>query len=60
MNTENNKIIAEFIGKRVGKPSNLYEFIQWKDKEMFDFTTTYNHLELKFDTDWNWLMQVIE
>ena len=59
MTTENNKIIAEFMGARTKSPKNLYVFHKWRNDERFDWIDTYNQSELKFHSDWNWLMEVI-
>lgn len=58
MNTENNKIIAEFMGWKLGHP-DLFE-LRWSN-EWFDSRnkkTTKGCLH--FDSDWNWLMEAIE
>lgn len=55
---ENNKLLAEFLG---------YKIWSW-DNENFYITkgatpnneTNYNIKRLKFDYDWNWLMEVVE
>jgi hypothetical protein len=53
MNTEsNNKLLAEFVELKT--PINGY-YISPFDKD--DILTT---LELKFHSDWNWIMQVVE
>ena len=57
---ENNKIIADFLGGRIKSPSNLYIFNKWRNDERFDWIDTYNQSELKFHSDWNWLMEVVE
>jgi hypothetical protein len=56
--TENNKLIAEFMGWKLGHPELLE--LRWSD-EWFDGRdkkTTKGFLH--FDTDWNWLMEVVE
>ena len=50
MNVENNKIIAEFLKLEKDNLGN-YFIKDW------GFETTEN---FKFDTDWNWLMTVLE
>ena len=59
MNTiENNKLLAEFMGG--------YQYDQEDDFITFDFTNnifsndTISLKHLKFDIDWNWLMEVVE
>jgi hypothetical protein len=58
MNTENNKLLAEFMGFKLQQDPNERWFGQY-------FTTPnnvwVNRIELlHFDTDWNWLMEVVE
>jgi len=54
MNTENNKIIAEFMGKKeLIKES---QFLAMEHKSHNPTIIEY----LKYDTDWNWLMEAIE
>lgn len=53
MNTENNKIIAEFMEWEIKKYST----------SISDVITPYGQLtenQLKFHKDWNWLMEVVE
>jgi hypothetical protein len=56
MNTqiiENNKLLAEFLGlKQDSFNTNLY---YWLDKGRY-----FRENEINFDTDWNWLMAVVE
>lgn len=66
MNTENNKIIAEFMGlfDKIITAENLYS---WSDAPFF-YTTEYNKEKVinniskysKYHSDWNWLMKVVE
>ena len=53
MTTENNKIIAEFMGWEIKNYST----------PISDIVTPYGQLtetQLKFNSDWNWLMEVVE
>lgn len=53
MNIENNKIIAEFMGLYY---CEKYQFEGWyKNHEGNERV-----YEFKYDTDWNWLMEVVE
>jgi len=53
MNTENNKIIAEFMGLYY---CEKYQFEGWyKNHECNERVC-----ELNYDFDWNWLMEVVE
>lgn len=50
MNTENNKIIAKFLDSK----------IYLKDTDGYSKPlSVFNSKDLKFDSDWNWLMEVI-
>ena len=53
MNTENNKIIAEFMGLSY---SEKYQFEGWYKNHEHNERV----YELLYDTDWNWLMEVVE
>lgn len=56
MNTlENNKLIADFMGMVISSVPNNY----WTEKN--DESIGHGKLvELKYDIDWNWLMEVVE
>ena len=53
--TENNRLIAEFLGFQQTN-------IGWYDAEEVLLRTEIDNTfdDLKFHTDWNWLMQVVE
>jgi hypothetical protein len=53
--TENNKLIAEFMGLIESSISNKF----WTEKNSEGFGIG-QLTELKYDTDWNWLMSVVE
>ena len=53
--TENNKLIAEFMGLKQGKDINKP---RWKD-DWFENLSGRRHTHLHFDNDWDWLMPVI-
>ena len=51
MNTENNKLIAEFLGKKT----------YLKDTDGYSKPlSVFNSNDLIFDKDWNWLMKAVE
>ena len=58
---ENNKLIAEFMGAKPNKGGEyeMYGIIQniedGENEQHFFFSS-----EMKFHTDWNWLMEVVE
>lgn len=54
MNTENNKVIAEFMGKK--ELITESQFLAMEHKAHNPTIIEY----LKYDTDWNWLMEVVE
>ena len=54
MNTENNKLIAEFMGKK--ELITESQFLSMEHKAHNPTIIEY----LKYDTDWNWLMEVVE
>ena len=68
MTTENNKIIAEFMGAkeiitetthRIYKEFEMYGIIESiEDRE--DIKHFYQPEEMLFNSDWNWLMEVVE
>ena len=54
---ENNKLLAEFLGG-IKQP---FEFPQFGYiNSMGDWKDTFFDNQLKFHSDWNWLMQVVE
>lgn len=66
MNTENNKIIAEFMGLN-NKIVHFEKFYSWSDAPFF-YTTEDSKEKVveniakysKYHSDWNWLMEVVE
>ena len=56
--TENNKIIAEFMGWKLGHP-DLFE-LRWGNDWFKGRDKKTNKGYLFFDSDWNWLMEVVE
>ena len=55
--TENNKLIAEFLGE-IKQP---FEFPQFGYiNSMGDWKDTFFDNQLKFHTDWNWLLKLVE
>lgn len=61
--TENNKLIAEFLQPNT-KHDNFY-FPQFKEPYIYqEVLNGYNEVfrvqDLKFHSDWNWLMEVVE
>lgn len=60
MNTENNKLIVEFLGL-INEPYYLpqHKTIEFKYGEYIEWEH-FNANELKFHSDWNWLMEVVE
>jgi hypothetical protein len=66
MTTENNKLLAEFMGGLFNKYSNKYgignaEYITiGKLNNVVKAINHYDVVELKYHSDWNWLMEVVE
>jgi hypothetical protein len=60
MTTENNKLIAEFMGLKY-EPYYLpqYKTIQYKYGEFVE-SEHFNKEELKYNTSFDWLMEVVE
>lgn len=57
MNVENNKIIAEFMGYKIQKDPTERFFGRYSHP----ITKVWiKENEISFDTDWNWLMTVLE
>ena len=54
--TENNKLIAEFMGWRIQKDPTERFFGRYKSP----IGTWYKEIDLAFHQDWNWLMEVVE
>ena len=50
---ENNEVIAQFMGWDINSPSTFPTQLHQPD-------ATQGFWELNFDTDWNWLMAVVE
>lgn len=57
MNTEINELLADFVGKRDGKPSKGYKQ-QWTFKFCDGFWPTVD--TMKFDTSFDWIIPVIQ
>lgn len=62
---EANKIIAEFMGARIYEaPNNGRQIIWWAEYPAelspIPYETVRNLSSLEYDTDWNWLMPVVE
>ena len=55
MTTENTKLLAIFMGFTLGHPDK--NETRWKENW---FGNGLRHKHLQFDTDWNWLMPVIQ
>jgi len=55
MNTENNKIIAEFLGANFQHNEFFFPTMVFKEGKNF-----FNLEELKFHNNWNWLMELVE
>lgn len=60
MITENNKIIAEFMGLIPILESDFlgYNYPYKEDSEEFKLLCIYD--QAKYSSDWNWLMEVVE
>ena len=57
--TENNKIIAEFMGFKEQKDPTERFFGQWLINKPSEIAWSNREKILFFDCDWNWLMEVI-
>lgn len=53
--TENNKLIAEFLNMIPASNETYPQLFRFEDNDEW-FTSE----ELKFNSDWNWLMEVVE
>ena len=61
MNTqENNKLIADFMGVRNIDDTKYIETLKEMRADGLYFEQGYMTSELKYDTDWNWLMIVVD
>jgi hypothetical protein len=58
--TENNKLIAEFMGILNIDDTKYIETLKEMKSNGLYFEQGYMTSELKYDTDWNWLMPVVE
>ena len=57
--TENNKIIAEFMGFKLQNNPNERFFNQWLINTPTEIAWSNREKLLFFDCDWNWLMAVV-
>lgn len=55
---ESNKLMAKFLGWKYHITQDISKLPKWVNETGKKVCT--NHEQLKFDTDWNWLMQVVE
>ena len=60
MNTENNKLIADFMKLSYIDDTKYIENLKEMKSNGLYFEQGYMTSELKYDTDWNWLMKVVE
>ena len=58
MTTENNKLIAEFLGAKQYDKTD--DFIYFDETNNIFSNDTISLKNLKFHNDWNWLMEVVE
>jgi len=56
---ESNKLMAEFLGYSYHHKHNQFYFAGWSKGKSGEYLCR-THQQLKFDTDWNWLMKVVE
>jgi|688.fasta_scaffold106141_6 hypothetical protein len=56
--TENNKLIAEFMGRSIS-PITLAEFRKLKPRDKHLVNGAFVE-DLQYHSDWNWLMEVVE
>jgi hypothetical protein len=57
---ENNKLIADFMGLRYAEDSVYIDTLKEMKANGVYFEQGYMASELKYDTDWDWLMAVVE
>lgn len=57
--TENNKLIAEFMGDKKVNSISIEEFIKIPSEERFQYNGWFAE-DLQYHSDWNWLMPVVE
>ncbi len=59
MKTENNKIIAKFMGDKKVNSISIEEFKKIPSEERFQYNGWFAE-DLQYHSDWNWLMPVVE
>jgi hypothetical protein len=63
MSAKNNRLIAEFMGNvPYLNNAGVYEFMVFKNSPINspDIEVIWKYLNFKYDTDWNWLMEVVK
>lgn len=68
MTTENNKLIAEFMGAKILSPNTKYSYIQYpldvytytKGQHKETYKQCLHSKNLEYHSSWNWLMEVVE
>lgn len=63
MNTENNKIIAEFMGEKIfNSPLLVFDIPQhaMENEKTENGASLFEPNKLRYHSDWNWLMEVVE